>query len=204
MNFEPYAESSFRFSWGPEFAEDETRGLVLAAWEEIAPSLPPSTRLLAKDVVDLCERYRAFSTNPACDVGLIDDDCIMFDWNNGNYPILTLVVTPERTIIYVGKSRDGKTTGETDNLNFVKMLLSELVREIGNPTWPTLVLHDLSARRERAHPAQVLVRDFILHPEKHETSLSLLPTVPPETIYVTLASGLLEKWGKRSSTVGPS
>ena len=141
--FVPILMSSPSLSAAALVAHNETR----ESWVEIAPTLSSTTFDLAQQFISACVRKGAFYCDPGCHVDLIGDDQVMFDWNNGQVPIFTVLIGPDPPrIVFVGKFKKGKIKGETTNPELLDAHLDTLMKEIGNPLWtstssPDLLIH---------------------------------------------------------------
>lgn len=113
---------------------------TLDSWREVAALVESSeVRKRAEEFVKRCERMGAFRTDPGCEVDLLDDNRVMFDWNNGKIPILTAMVS-EETVTFVAKFADGKAAGDdsTSTMLTLRAVLSRLVEEIGDLAWQNM------------------------------------------------------------------
>ncbi len=147
---------------------------ALASWEEVKPLLPDKVRHMAGDFVKLCQQTHAFHSNLECNIDLVDEDSVMFDWNDGTLPMFTALITPNPMIFFVGRFKDGTVKGENSTLDLAEKNLRYFVNRLGNEIeiWKISVLQDLWSRRERVSLAAELV--FTLH-RGMENSPSSLP-----------------------------
>ena len=126
---------------------------TMESWEEIAPSLPLEMRELARGFVELCGKCNAFYSDPACQVDVVEEGQVMFDWNNGRLPVFTVLITDEPLVVHVGRLADGKVRGSAPDLGRVGMPLRRFVQEIGKKTCQkTVASPDSSLRVTRASP----------------------------------------------------
>ena len=121
---------------------EQRRRTALTAWEELAPSLSRETRELAQAFVELCDECDALFCQPGCHIDLVDEDQIMFDWNTGELPVFTVLITDGPRVAHVGRFRDGKETGERSTLDSVMGSLMMFVKEAGPKTWRTIASRD--------------------------------------------------------------
>ena len=122
---------------------DKSYEATLAPWKELKSSLPRETLSMASAFVALCEKYGAFNGDPNCNVDLVDDGQVMFDWNNGKLPVFTVMIAPGPRVIYVGRFAEGKVTGDENSLISVEAPLQRLVSTIGMNKWRTAALQGL-------------------------------------------------------------
>lgn len=113
---------------------------TISEWKEIAHGLALESYQFAQEFVNLCEYYSAFYWEPGCSVDRLEDGSVMFDWNTGELPIFTAVITPGQPpmIAYVGKFMSGKVSGEEKTLETVELLLFRFVRDSGIPVWQNI------------------------------------------------------------------
>ena len=119
---------------------DNAQKNALDTWAEVSTLMDDAkVRKRAEEFVKRCKGLGAFRTDPGCEVDLLDDNRVMFDWNNGKFPILTALVS-EDTITFVAKFAEGKTAGEdsTSTMVALKAVLSRLVEEIGDSAWQNM------------------------------------------------------------------
>lgn len=137
--------SEFRLPYPVPASVKRRRKDTMASWAEIGHTLSPTVLELAEEFVSACERKGAFYCDPGCYVDFIEDDQVMFDWNNGQLPIFTVLIGSDHPqVVFVGKFKEGKITGETTNLELLEAPLERLVKEIGNPVWTTAFSPDSS------------------------------------------------------------
>ena len=129
-----------------EVATSEAYQATLEAWEEIGQTLPRDMKTLAQQFVDMCEEFGAFHCRVACEVDTADDDEIMFDWNNGELPIFTVVIAEGPRLVYAGRFSVGIVKGEVTELSLLESPLRKLVQEIGLKKWTTSATQDSSFR----------------------------------------------------------
>ena len=124
---------------------EDRRKETIEAWDEIAPTLSSATRELAQQFVDLCKEKGAFSCDPMCHIDDMECDQIMFDWNNGQLPIFSVLIGPDPPLIaFAGQFLDGEITGEMSTFDLLEAPLDKLTKEIGTSLWTTPSLHDSS------------------------------------------------------------
>ena len=103
-------------------------------WNSIAPELPVDVRSFAQEFVALCERLGALHCGSGCAVDNMGDDGVLFDWNDGRLPVLSVLITPGLRVVYVGKFKDGgQVSGDDPSLSFVDRLLVRMMEECGHP-----------------------------------------------------------------------
>ena len=156
--------------------DEALKAATCEEWSEVKASLPEDSPhlQLASDFFDACESLNAFAKAPGCAIDLLDDGGIMFDWNNGERPIFTVVITPENRVIDVGRFDDGKVTGDAKTLSLAKMHLRQFARENGLDTWPmqhtmreTFYSLGPSLKEKEPSPAQAREPGFTHHhPER--------------------------------------
>lgn len=134
---------------------------TMEAWEDIAPSLPRETRDIAQDFVDLCRNCGAFESDPPCNVDALDDGQVMFDWNNGEPPVFTVLIDYGPSIVCVGRFGDKKVVEEFDELRSAYYHLQNFLGTIKpKNTWNTNVSLDSLLRgrsgSEKASPLSTL------------------------------------------------
>ena len=182
-------------------AAEERRQETIASWDEIAPTLSPSTLELAEEFVSVCEEKGAFYCDPGCHVDFIDDDQVMFDWNNGQLPIFTVLIGSDHPqVAFVGKFKKGEITGEVTNLEFLEDPLDRLVKEIGNRTWTPTSSPDSSTRIVNVALAPDELPSILLPPI--EGSPSSPQTTPPNETSWRQGVMLRVRRTKSSSTGG--
>ena len=147
----------------PKYSAEQRSIRVLASWKDVKYILPAKVRNIGCDFVDLCQEHHAFHCDPECNIDIVDEDSVMFDWNNGALPIFTALITPSPSITFVGSFEYGKVKGEASNLDSVRVNLIHFVNEIGSEIWETSVLHDSWLKEEKA--SQVDERVCIRHQE---------------------------------------
>ncbi len=168
----PPRTAEFGLPYSPLPPAKKRRKETLVSWAEVGPTLSPSTQELAEKFVYTCERKGLFYCDPGCRIDGIDDDQIMFDWNNGQFPIFTVLIGSDHPpVVFVGKFKEGKITGETTTLELLESPLDRLVQEIGNPLWTPTFSPDLSTHIANVVPA-LGEQPSILLP-RPEDSLSL-------------------------------
>lgn len=182
---------------------EKRRKETLEVWKEIAPTLSSATRELAQKFVDTCERKGAFYCAPQCHVDVIEDDQVMFDWNNGQFPIFTVLIGSDYPqVSLVGKFEEGKVTSEAASLEFLEPPLDKLVKEIGNPAWTTTFSLDSLTREVNAVSGAGVLPSIPL-PQK-ETSLSSPQTTSPYLISRRPGATSLVKKTRTISSDGPT
>ena len=152
---------------------------ALASWEAVKPLLPDKVRQMAGDLVKLCQQTHAFHSNLECNIDLVHEDSVMFDWNDGTLPMFTVLITPNPMIVFVGRFQDGTVKGENSTLDLAETNLRYFVNKLGNEIWKISVLQDSWSKRERVGLAAELV--FTLH-RGTETSPFSLPIMPTTEI----------------------
>ena len=157
---------------------------TMVSWQEIQASLEPSVREMAQEFVNLCLERGAFNTDPPCEICVVDENGseVMFDWNSGNPPIFTVVIsTQPTTLSYSGEFKEEEMMGETHAVRCVEAQLRKLVREIGKARWKTLATLDSSWGREGTNPARLL---YTSPPRTGIASLSLRRIMPATRNFV--------------------
>ena len=144
---------------------------ALASWEAVKPLLPDKVRQMAGDFVKLCQQTHAFHSNLGCNIDLVHEDSVMFDWNDGTLPMFTALITPNPMIVFVGRFKDGTVKGENSTLDLAEENLRYFVNKLGNEIWKISVLQDSWSKRERVGLAAELV--FTLHRGMEASPFSL-------------------------------
>ena len=153
---------------------------ALTSWEEVEPLLQGEIRRMACDFMVLCQKVRAFHCDLECNIDLMDEDSVMFDWNDGTLPMFTALITHGPKIVFVGSFEYGSVKGENSTLDAVSVNLIHFVKEIGSEIWENSVLQDSWLREEKASPGAGPV--YIPHRRTEDS-----PSSPqPQLIVVTL------------------
>ena len=98
-------------------------------WTKIVREVSAEVCELGQGFISICKKWRALEK---CAVDLLDDGTVLFDWNEGSRPILSVMIGPGQTVTYVGRFRNGgKMSGEDPNLSYVGQPLERMVREWG-------------------------------------------------------------------------
>ena len=67
-----------------------------------------------------------------------EDSSVLFDWNYGHRPILSVLVTLGPKVVYAGRYKNGgKLSGEDPDLSFVTQPLIRMMEECGHQSWDT-------------------------------------------------------------------
>lgn len=114
---------------------------ILEDWNEIASNLPDETRSMAESFVSLCINLGAFDCEPRCYVDTVEDGHVMFDWNNGELPLFTVVITPKPSVVYVGKFNEGKVSGEDHDVHAVRAPIERFLRQLREKTCPIAAIY---------------------------------------------------------------
>lgn len=123
-----------RVGFGQETAAAEAE----SDWESIAPELPEEIRRVAAEFVSICKHYDAFQCGSGCVVDRMEDSSVLFDWNDGHRPILSVLVTLGPKVVYAGRFKNGgKLSGEDPDLSFVTQPLIRMMEECGHQSWDT-------------------------------------------------------------------
>ena len=138
---------------------------------------------MASDFVALCQKAHAFHCDLGCNIDLVDEDSVMFDWNDGTLPMFTALITHSPRIVFVGSFEYGSVKGENKTLDAVAVNLIHFVKELGSEIWENSVLHDSWLRKERASLEGGHVS---IPPRGTEDS----PSSPPMTLIVTTSPTL--------------
>ncbi len=123
---------------------------AMASWEEVKSLLEEEAYKMADDFVYLCQQYYAFHCDIECSIDIVNEDSVMFDWNDGTLPAFTALITPGPSISFVGGFEYGTVKGKTSTLSVLKANLIHFVKEVGSEIWETSVLQDSWLRKKRA------------------------------------------------------
>jgi len=94
--------------------------------------LPSTVEKLAHNFVKICEQHGVLQSKIECDIGPMWEDDIMFDWNNGSCPVLTVVISASSPkFVYSGNFGTGDFSGEEESLNFAGSLLARFAEALG-------------------------------------------------------------------------
>ena len=55
---------------------------------------------MAIDFMALCQKVNAFHCDLECNIDLMDEDSVMFDWNDGTLPMFTALITHGPKIVF--------------------------------------------------------------------------------------------------------
>ena len=154
---------------------------TVADWNSIAPELPVDVRSFAQEFVSLCERLGALHCGSGCTVDNMGDDGVLFDWNDGRLPVLSVLITPGLRVVYVGRFKDGgQVSGDDPGLSFVDRLLVRMMEECGHPIQN--IAHSLVLSMRAIDEAAGGARIFSFRPTESTDSRFLQPTEPPTRI----------------------
>ena len=122
-----------------------------------------SQRQFADAIVELCRRRGVLDSDPPGAICVMEDGSVMFDWNDGTLPMLTIVVTPKPSFAYAGRFISGKCRGEDEaSLEVLDAALMRFVRERGTRVCQVNATLGSWLNVERRSPAEGL---FSIHPE---------------------------------------
>ena len=121
-------------SFGPRTDEQESAATeALADWAAVAPDLSASVRGLAEQFVALCTGLGALTCRPGCVVDSLEDGGVLFDWNDGQRPILSVMITSRASVAFAGRFiNGGKVSGEEPDLIHVEKHLERMMQECGH------------------------------------------------------------------------
>ena len=112
---------------------EEAAREAVAEWEAVAPELPDAVRRLGEEFVSFCKPHEAFSCRPGCVVDRLEDGSVLFDWNDGKRPILSVMITPSASIAFAARFKNGgKVSGEDFDLAHVEKYLWRMMEECGH------------------------------------------------------------------------
>ena len=125
-------------------AQELAAEVAMADWAAIAPELSAPVRELANQFVALCTRLGALTCRPGCVLDALEGDSVLFDWNDGHRPILSVMITSRARAAFAGRFKNGgKVSGEEPDLVHVEKHLQRMMHECGHPirtTGPSPVL----------------------------------------------------------------
>ena len=105
-----------------------------AEWDAIAEQVSEEVRGLAEEFTALCERVGALDCGSGCSVDDMGSDGVLFDWNDGRLPILSVMISSGPQVVYSGKFKDGgRVSGADPDLSFVAHALTRMMEECGLP-----------------------------------------------------------------------
>ena len=120
----------------PRYVEGETelRDAARAEWDAIAAHVSEEVRSLAEEFTALCERIGVLNCGSGCAVDDMGSDGVLFDWNDGHLPILSVMIRSGPQVVYSGKFKNGgRVSGTDSDLSFVAQALTRMMEEWG---WP--------------------------------------------------------------------
>ena len=129
------------------FFQSENYKEAMEMWDEAKKDLPQGTVELAQPFVDYCIQVGAFVFNPGCHIEALDSGRVIFDWNNGQLPVFTVIISERIGFVFSGISSKTEEKGTASDLKEVTGLLPEFV-ETGQQLWPKHVLLDSSLKRK--------------------------------------------------------
>ena len=189
----------------PTIAEEEAYDTTINSWSEISADLPPQARSMAEEFVRLCEESGAFHCDPGCAVDVVEEGHVLFDWNSGELPIFSVMVTAAPSVAYVGKFKDGKVTGEETTLGSMDRLLSRLVGEFGNKKWTKTTTPSRALSLNEASSSPIFgVGLHYTSPQAIENSRFSLQEVPHALTLPMPGSMSQSEWRKSRSMAGPT
>ena len=110
-------------------------------------NLPKETKKMADNFVRICDQLGIFQSDIYCDIGPMWEDDVMFDWNNGLRPILTVVIsTSSPKFVYSAKFDNEEFSGEDESLAFAGPLLVRFAKEVGITKCQNSAMQDLSLK----------------------------------------------------------
>ena len=143
--------------------ETESRDAARTEWDAIAANMPEDVRDLAEEFISLCERIGALNCGSGCVVDDMGSDGVLFDWNDGHLPILSIMIGSGSKIAYSGKFKGGGRVSGTDfDLSFVTQALTRMMEECGLPVKYTSHSPVLSMRVKDAAP-ETVVQSYSFH-----------------------------------------
>ena len=146
-----------------------------AEWDAIAAHLSEEVRGLAEEFAALCERMGALNCGSGCAVDDMGDDGVLFDWNDGQLPVLSVMISPGPQVSYAGKFKTGgRVSGTDSNLSLVAQVLTRMMEECGFPVQYTSHTPVLWTSVEGAAQAKV-VQSYSSLPQTTMPFLFLLP-----------------------------
>ena len=165
----------------PTSAQEAPAADAVADWNSIAPELPVDVRSMAQEFVALCERLGALHCGSGCAVDNMGEDGVLFDWNDGRLPILSVLITPGLRVVYVGRFTDGgQVSGDDPSLSFVDRPLVRMMEECGHPIQN--IAHSLVLSTRATDEAAGDVRSFSFRPMGSTSSRFLQPAESPTRI----------------------
>ena len=188
----------------PTIAEEEAYDTTINSWSEISAGLPPQARSMAEEFVRLCEESGAFLCDPGCAVDVVEEGHVLFDWNSGESPIFSVMVTAAPSVAYVGKFKDGKVTGEETTLGWMDGLLSRLVGEFRNKKWTKTTPSRALSLNEASSSLSFGVGPHYTSPQAIENSRFSPQEVPHALTLPVPGSTLQSEWRKSRSMAGPT
>lgn len=170
------------FTGAPEFTapQEKLRNESRSEWNKIAEQVPEGAREIAEEFIELCENTGALGCKSGCTIDDIGKDGIIFDWNDGELPVLSVMIGPGSEVVYSARFKDGNRISGTDShLEFVKPVLIRMIREWGNLRYKS-PMHVLSSRVER-RPHRVEL-NYSFHQTEEARFQFLQPDAPQMTI----------------------
>lgn len=133
--------------------------------------LPEETKLMAHQFIDICNRHKIFNSDLECKVSSMWKGDIMFDWNNGEIPVLTTVISSSSPkFVFSVKLRDKKLSGEDETIDFADPVIAEFAKELGiKKCQNSTTLDSLS---KRANGKERVASQASIHQIKRYGSLS--------------------------------
>ena len=114
--------------------ETELRDAARAEWDAIAAHVSEEVRSLAEEFTALCERIGVLNCGSGCAVDDMGSDGVLFDWNDGHLPILSVMIRSGPQVVYSGKFKNGgRVSGTDSDLSFVAQALTRMMEECGLP-----------------------------------------------------------------------
>lgn len=107
-------------------------GTVTAEWKEIASSVPDWMRIQCGSFINTCRELGVFESVSDCDVGMLEDGHVIFDWNTGNLPMFTVIFWTDRRIVYAATFGNGDRISSNDaDMASLREPLARMIREKG-------------------------------------------------------------------------
>ena len=190
----------------PAILPSEQRAVAEEArseWGSAAPELPDAARRLGEEFFAFCEQYDAFSCRPGCTVDQMDDGSVMFDWNDGTRPMLSVLIVPDGSVAFAVKFKDGdQDADEAHDLGRVKNHLVRMMEECGHRGW--IPIHTHASLSRATSVAAEAVRAYFsrepgtryrsIPPPEHRTqTYKLLGASSPTPVVANYTGGFLLK-----------
>ena len=115
----------------PNPERNKERHEVRAAWQELSGFVEGYVREQGSEFIAMCNELGIFESLSGCDVDLLDDGHLIFDWNDGERPILTVVVRLDRQVVYSGRFKSGDVSGRDTHVRSIRAVLQRLMDESG-------------------------------------------------------------------------